>query len=288
MRARRVTGWVLFGSALAGCFIWPRAAAPDASFTARLLGPIGSLAASWQWVRVRSSWTDGRTDRACAQAELAFELDPGATGGWTFFASHLASYSGTSDHEPDPTSQILWVEAALTVLERGRLTARQPAQLALMRGTILVSIGDDGRARSRDGGVVGAWQEAQAAFERATHLDPGLSEAWAQAAANRLFRLGDPIAEPEAEERRRALDEALAILTTGEGSARQPESLQFQRGYLLALFARSPDGPTHPLGRRGLFDAAIEAFARAKSAGHLLAQAEETRVRGERRALDEL
>lgn len=286
MRLRRILLWLLLVASVGACFLWPRDPGRSGSFAVRLLGPVASLAASGQWVRMRHSWTSGRSDLACSQAELALELDPGATAGWAFFASHLAYDRGAPDRERDPAKRALWVKAALEVLARGELTARRPWELAMQRGTILVRVGDPREELPWPEGTRGAWSEAQAAFERAAELDPGHPEAWVQAAANRLLRLGDPVLEPEFAARRRALEEALALLERGAATAREPESLLYMRGCLLAGFARGSDGELHPLGRGELYHLAAEAFRVAKEAGHPLAEVAEESARSAQRAAD--
>jgi len=273
----------LFALALAACALWPRSTPRSSSFAVRLLGPVSSLAASGQWVRMRHSWVCGRSDLACTQAELALELDPGATTGWAFFASHLAFDRGAPDREPDPARRTRWIEAALDVLSRGEASARRPAELALQRGTLRVGGGESGGETPWPGGARGAWTEAQGVFERACELDPGRAEAWVQAAANRFLRLGGEELEPDPARRLAALEEALAILDRGVATSREPESLWFRRGYFLRLFAEGPFGSRPPLGARALLLLAERAFERAREGGHPLAEGAERALLGAHR-----
>lgn len=286
MRGVRPVLWGLLALCLVASALWPRNAPRSPSFAVRLLGPVSSLAASGQWVRMRRSWVSGRSDLACTQAELALELDPGATTGWAFFASHLALDRGAPDREPDPARRTRWMEAALDVLSRGEAVARHPAELALQRGTLLVRVGESGGEIPWPGGARDAWTEAQGAFERACELDPGRAEAWAQAAANRFLRLGGEELEPDPVRRLAALEEALAKLDRGMPTAREPESLWFQRGYFLERFAEGPFGTLHPLGARGLLHLAKRAFERAREGGHPLARGEERAMLGAHRHED--
>ena len=90
MSALRVLGWSTCAMLLAVSILRPRESPRPGTFVARLFGPVASLAASGQWVRVHLALEDGRPEVAYSRAELAFELDPGATSAWSFLASHLA------------------------------------------------------------------------------------------------------------------------------------------------------------------------------------------------------
>jgi len=111
---------------------------PRRAGLASLLGPAAGLAASVQWIRVHAALDEGRPALALARAQLALELDPGATHGWLSLARHQGLYLASVTREPDPERRARWLEAALQGLERGEELARQPAQLALTRGLLLV------------------------------------------------------------------------------------------------------------------------------------------------------
>ena len=285
MSAPRALGWGACALLLLTCFLRPRESPRPGSFPARVLGPIASLAASWQWVRVRLALQDDRPEVAYSRAELAFELDPGATSAWSYLASHLAHDRASAERERNPARSASWVRAALDLLERGERAAREPAELAVHRGLILAQIGDLGPAVRWPGGPTGAWREAQEAFERALELDPESSAAWVLAATNASWTLGSPEVEPELAGRLRALDAALEILDRGQVRAREPERLGDQRGLLLGLFAEGPDGEARPGGRRALYLEAIRALEAAETLGHREAHAA---AEGARRALEKL
>jgi len=250
----------------------PAIGGSEGSAALRLLGPISSLAAGWQWVRVRMALYDGKPDLAYARAELALELDPEATDGWSYLASTMAFDRASPYRQRNPLLRTRWTEVALEVLERGEASAAQPAELAVQRGLTLVFVGNSEGAVPWEGGAAGAWGDAQRAFERATELDPGYAEGWAQRAANRVLRLGGPTLVPDPEGRLLAFREGLALLDRGRAVARFPELLDFQRGALLTLLAESGDGALWPGGPEALYDEALVAYARAEASDFPLAR----------------
>jgi hypothetical protein len=184
-RTRRL-GWLVVAALLATSYVTsPRrtgAAAPDAdvdglpALVGRLLGPLRSLAAGLQWVRVQSARLAGEHEVALARAETALALDPGAAEGWRIVATHLALDLGSREREPDPRRRAELLRAGLATLERGERVARDPANLALWRGILLVTHAEVSAASGEDaalpwpGGVAGMWHDAAAAFERAVEL----------------------------------------------------------------------------------------------------------------------
>lgn len=268
------TRWILFALAASAAAVTLRTATPaesGGSLPHRLLGPVSSLAAGWQWVRVRMALDAGRRDLAYSRAELALELDPTATDAWAWLASNMAFDRASPYREPSPELRTRWTELALDFLRRGEASARRPADLALQAGLILVRLGEAEGAIPWPGGTAAAWREAQENFVRATELDPGLTEAWVQRAAHRSLRLGDPLLEPARESRVQALVAALEVLEEGREPARRPEDLDFERGLLLAAFADGGDGDAWPGGRVALYQGALEAFERAHAGHHPLA-----------------
>jgi hypothetical protein len=143
------------------------------SFALRLLGPIASVAASVQWVRVDSAIRAGRTDLALARAETALAIDPGSTAGWTFLSRYMALDLASPAREPDTQRRLSWIKAALRVAERGEKTAREPSELALWEGLVLatvVALDDD---LPWPGGAAGKWNDAALCLDRAAALgDP--------------------------------------------------------------------------------------------------------------------
>jgi hypothetical protein len=241
------------------------------SLPLRLLGPVSSLAAGWQWVRVRLALDAGLRDLAYSRAELALELDPSATEAWAYLASNMAFDRASPYRQARPELRTRWTEIALELLRRGERTARRPAELAWQAGLILIRVGDSAGAVPWPGGAGAAWSAAAQHFERATRLDPGWAEGWVQRAAHQSLRLGSPELAPSARERLEALRAALALLDEGQAQARQTAPLEFERGLLLGLFGDGEDAQLWPGGRAALYRAAIAAFEVAERAHHPLA-----------------
>lgn len=245
----------------------PRPTRAEGGVLPRLLGPVAQLAAAWQWVRVRVAIDEGRPSLGYMRAERAFELDPASTGPWSFLASHYAHDRASPDDEPDPALRTSWVRAALALLRRGQATAREPAELALHRALILVHVGDLEGAVPWEGGTLGAWREAEAAFQEALELDPGDARLWIQLVRHRVLRLGSQRFLPRRAQRLDVLRGALASLEQARASCHATGQLSLERGLLLAYVADSPDGPGWPGGRAALYASAVEAFQRAERAG---------------------
>ena len=263
-RLAKGLGWVLLCVALTQL---PQRAAP-ATFTGRLLGPVASLAAGWEWVRVRQALEEGRPGIAYARADRALALDPRSTGAWSFLASHYAHDRASPEAEPEPELRTGWVRAALRLLERGELSAREPAELALHRGLILVHVGDFRGEIPWEGGRAGAWQEADSAFERAIELDPGGAAGWVQLARLRALRLASAELEASIPARLAALESSLELLHRGSAHARRPGELAFERGLLLGISADDEAlAAAWPGGRAALYSTAIAAFEAAEAGG---------------------
>ena len=113
------------------------------SLTRRLCGPFAELAARGQWVRVHGAMLAGRPDLVFQRAEVAFELDRGATEGWLFLARHLFYDRASQRSEPEPRRRAAWMSAALDVAERGEQVAREPGRLALWSGLALVRMASE-------------------------------------------------------------------------------------------------------------------------------------------------
>ncbi|MCZ6597606.1 MAG: hypothetical protein O7B99_08210 [Planctomycetota bacterium] len=136
----------------------------------RLLGPVASLAAKIQWIRFDRARANGRPSLAITLAEVALDLDPGDTRGWNVLASYLALDLASTSREPSSTSRLYWMEAGLGVARRGEEIARNPGDLAFLRGVILVSHAENDPELPRPGGVKGMWEDASSAFLRAAEL----------------------------------------------------------------------------------------------------------------------
>ena len=167
----RALGWiavVLFGAAT----IWTtRSPEPTREGPVqRLLGPVASLAAKIQWIRFDRARAAERPSLAITLAEVALDLDPGDTRGWDVLASYLALDLASTSREPRSTSRLYWMEAGLAVARRGEEVARNPGDLAFLRGLILVTRADSDPELPRPGGVKGMWEDASSAFLRAAEL----------------------------------------------------------------------------------------------------------------------
>ncbi len=263
----RVSTWFLVAAVFGGfwlCSLREREEAYEASLAHRLLGPASEVAAAWQWVRVRSAMDDARMDTAYARAEFALDLAPRSTDGWSFLASKLAFDRASPYQQKNPELRTRWTQAALDLLLRGQEVAEHPEQLALTRGLVLVNVGDSEGAIPWEGGQAGAWQAAQLAFEEASDLDPGATEAWAQRAANLCLRLAAPQLEPDVEARLAALGAAFELLDEGARVVRDAGPLHFQKGLFAGFVGESADGAHWPGGRQELFKLAVSAFQRAQ------------------------
>lgn len=182
---RRIAGWTAVAALLAVAVLLGRAGPAESapsSLPMRLLGPVSSAAAGVQWVRVRTSMHDGRTDQALARAQLALELDPGATGGWLLICAHLAFDRASATREPDPERRLAWVRAALRLAARGERTARAPAELAQFQGLLLGQIAQADAPLPWPGGARALWLEAAEDFERSARLGARDGEELAAAA----------------------------------------------------------------------------------------------------------
>lgn len=171
MSPARLAAW---GAALALLFVpLGRAPAPSAagSLASRVLGPVGSLAASLQWLRVEQALDHGRPTLAFARAETALELDPESSEGWIYLARILAHRLGSPEVEAEPAARARWVRAALEVLRRGEEQARRPSELLFARALILIQVGltEEGLIPWPGGGA-GALREAAGALAQAAAL----------------------------------------------------------------------------------------------------------------------
>lgn len=155
----------------------------------RLLGPIASLAASAQWVRVDLAFRAGRTELALARAEQALALDPGSPELWNALAWVQAFVLASPEREPDPGLRLAWLRSGLATAAEGEARSREGAELALLQGLILVKAALLDPDLPWPGGPKGMWAEAARHFERAQRLGhraaPELRRAALEAAAGR-------------------------------------------------------------------------------------------------------
>ena len=101
--------------------------------------PLARLASHVQWIRFQRARLAGRGAEALRLGASAVELAPQTTEGWEYLASHFGFYLASREREPDPARRRAWLEAALEVTERGSTRVADPGQLALLRGSLLLS-----------------------------------------------------------------------------------------------------------------------------------------------------
>ena len=159
--------------------------ANDRGLAQRLLGPIASLAASAQWVRVDLAFRAGETELALARAEQALALDPGSPELWYDLAWRQAFTLASPERELDPALRLAWLRSGLATAAEGEARSREPAELALLQGLILVKSAWLDPALPWPGGVDGMWTDAARHFERAAALGHPRAAALQQAATKR-------------------------------------------------------------------------------------------------------
>lgn len=145
----------------------PRAAGGPLPVLARWLGPIGSLAATVQWVRADAAFRRNDDVVGFARAELALALDPGATGTWSLFAQRQIIDRAAPSREPSPELRRDWIAAGRATLRRGATTAREPEELGFLEGLLLVMTAERDPELGWPGGERALLEEARRAFERA-------------------------------------------------------------------------------------------------------------------------
>ncbi|QDU68652.1 tetratricopeptide repeat protein [Engelhardtia mirabilis] len=161
------------------------------SASAALLGPIGRVFASAQWVRVDAAFAAGRPAQAFALAERALELDPGATEGWEILVWFQAIQLASPAREPDGERRRQWLENGLAVAARGEQSAREPAALARLAGDVLFVHADAEPATPWPGGRKALLELAQTHYRRAAELGDTEAHASAEGVARKLAGMGD-------------------------------------------------------------------------------------------------
>jgi len=159
------------------------AARRDAPVLVRLLGPIATVAASAQWVRVDLAIRAGREGLALARARTALALDPGASEGWIFLTRHLALELASPTRESDPEVRAAWLRAADELARLGEEHAREPGELALWRGLFLYTAATLDPDTRWPGGRRALLGEAERAFARAEELGVAAAAGFRRAAA---------------------------------------------------------------------------------------------------------
>jgi len=172
-RVQRGWPWLIVAALLVPWSGSARRPAPHDSPTARLLGPIGSLAASVEWVRFDLALRAGRNERAYARAESALRLDPVSPEGWLTLGRHMITLRGSAANEADVGRRMRWWRAGLDLLARGEEQSNAPGELALAQGVYLAFYVDEFLAADDwmpdlwPGGRLAALREALEALERA-------------------------------------------------------------------------------------------------------------------------
>ena len=157
----------------------------DRGLAQRLLGPVASLAASAQWVRVDLAFRAGEIELALARAEQALALDPRSPDLWYDLAWRQAFTLASPERELDPALRKAWLECGLATAAEGEARSRDPAKLALLQGSILVKTAWLDPALPWPGGVRGMWTDAARHFERAAALGHPRAAALLEAATRK-------------------------------------------------------------------------------------------------------
>lgn len=107
----------------------------------RLAGPLGSAAASAQWMRFTLATRIGDGERALAIGRSALAMDPLAPDGWQLLAHHLVFERGSAIETAGPGGRRAWVEAGLDLLEEGATVSREPGVLLYDLGLVAMYLG---------------------------------------------------------------------------------------------------------------------------------------------------
>jgi hypothetical protein len=162
-----IGGWIAVLALLASSLA-PASRARAGSTFERLLGPVASLAASVEWVRVDVALRHGEEARAYAMAETALRIDPSDPEGWIFLAHHLIYERASLLREPDAGRRAAWIRAGLETLARGERESRDPGEILFERGVALAFLGSLADAdRAWPASAEEAWTLAADAFDRA-------------------------------------------------------------------------------------------------------------------------
>jgi predicted Zn-dependent protease len=134
----------------------------------RVLGPVASLAAGVEWIRVDIAIRRGEYARAYERAETALALDPEDPAGWIFLAHHLLYERASLSREPDREVRARWIRAGIETLERGERRSSDPGPVFFEHGLALAFQGSLADAdRAWPGSAAEAWDLAARAFEAA-------------------------------------------------------------------------------------------------------------------------
>ena len=96
----------------------------------RLAGPLGSVAASTQWMRFTLANRSDDGERALGIGRSALGMDPLAPDGWQLLAHHLVFERGSDAESAGTRGRRVWIEAGLDLLEQGATASREPGVTA--------------------------------------------------------------------------------------------------------------------------------------------------------------
>jgi hypothetical protein len=109
---------------------------------------------------------------------------------------------------------------------------------------------------------------AYARAEGALRLDPREPRGWIFLARHLVYERGSLLREPDREARARWIEAGLDTLRRGESRTRDPGSLLFERGVVLAFQASlSDEDRAFPRGEAEAWELAAEAFEKAAATG---------------------
>lgn len=107
----------------------------------RFAGPLGSVAASTQWMRFTLATRSGDGERALGIGRSALGMDPLSPEGWQLLAHHLVFNRGSDADSAGPQERRAWIEAGMDLLEQGAATSREPGVLLYHLGLIAMYFG---------------------------------------------------------------------------------------------------------------------------------------------------
>lgn len=174
---------------------WPPPARPatEGATLVRWLGPVASLASSFELVRWNTALRRGEPERAYTLAGRALALDPRSPMGWLDVGQHLILDRSSAEMERDPKRRAAWARAGLDLLRRGEERSVDPAALAVIGGDLAGFLAErTARDLTWPGGAEALLDEARASYERAErHGHPEAAERLSMLARVRARGAGD-------------------------------------------------------------------------------------------------
>ena len=139
---KRTILWLVFAIAMFAFGASQNRAAQEGrggSLASRLLGPVRGVASSVQWIRFDIARRDGDFDLAYSRAETALSLNPDAVAGWMLLGRHLTFDRGAPGGGSNLEERLVWLEAGLEILERGKAFVAHPEELDLAQATFMAA-----------------------------------------------------------------------------------------------------------------------------------------------------